>query len=230
VVTDADDRVVAYVWRGEHLPFVRAHSRFNPDDLIVAEVVALDYRAADAALAVCRRWAAEEADRRGRDVKQVRVFTPHEGPVAAAAMQMRATFAKGYGSDGGWMARVLSARRLFSSLQPELSRRLTAANNRFRGALRIVTDGGETTLRIDGSTVRVEDESPNAAASVPMTSEGAVLICRVPQTVLVRLALGSFPPDDLLARLPDPPEERVSDLLQMMFPPVPALLYLADRF
>jgi predicted acetyltransferase len=220
VMTDADGRVRAYVWHGQKLGFVRAHSRFRPDDFVVGEVVAADTRSAEVALTLCRRWAAEEGTR--RHVKQVTFFAPHEGPVASAARHMPATLARAYGPDGGWMARVLSTSSLFASLQPELSRRLAAAHNRFRGTLQVLTDAGDATLSIDADGVR---SAPGAAAA-----GDHALACRLPQTTLAQLAVGCFPPDDLLARVPQPLEDRAIELLQMMFPPRPAQLFLADRF
>jgi hypothetical protein len=220
VVTDADGRVAAYVWRGQRLGFVRAHSRFSPDDLILADVVAADTRSAGAALTLCRRWVADEGSR--RHVGQATFFAPHEGPVVSAAMHMPATLARAYQPDGGWMAHVLSTSRLFSSLQPELTRRLVAANNRFRGTVRVLTDAGDATLSIDADGIR---SVPPASAA-----DGEALVCRLPQTTLAQLALGCFSPDDLLERLSHPPEERVIELFRMMFPPRPAQLFLADRF
>jgi hypothetical protein len=220
VVTDAADRVVAYIWRGGQLVFVRAHSRYNVEDLILAEVVATEPRAADAALTVCRRWGAEEA-RRGRELKRVAFFQPYQGSVAAAAMQSEGTLERGYGPDGGWMARVLDTRRLLASLQPELSLRLAAAGSRFRGTVRVVTEAGEVALSIDGEDVRVEGRDSG--------HEGA-LVCRLPQTTLARLVMGTYPPDDLLARLEEPPREQAAQLLEILFPERPAQIFLADRF
>jgi GNAT superfamily N-acetyltransferase len=219
VVTDPGGRVCGYVWRGRDLGFVRAHSRFNPDDLVVADVVAVEPPAADTVLTVCRRWAAEEAAR--RDVRHVLIYTPHEGAVTAAAMQTQATLARGYGPDGGWMGRVLSTERLLSSLQPELSRRLREAGNTAHRTLRVVTEAGEATLLVDGGSVRVTQEPGEPSEA---------LHCRMPQTTLARLTLGAYPPDDLLQRLSDPPEERASELLRTMFPARPAQTFLADRF
>src|SRR5947209_2060398 len=211
VVTDAGGQITAYVWRGELLQFVRAHSQVRPDELIVAEVVAADVRSARAALALCRQWAAEEGSR--RPIGRVTFFAPHEGPVAAAAMRMHATLARRYEPDGGWMARVLSASRLLSALEPELSRCLAAADTCFRGTVRVMTDAGEAALAIDADGVR--SVLADAAAT-----DGEALVCRLPQTVLARLALGCFPPEDLLVCLPHPPEGRVMELLQMLFQPI----------
>lgn len=221
VVTDAGGRVCGYVWRGRELGFVRAHSRFNPEDLVLADVVAVEPPAADAVLSVCRQWAAEEADRRGRDVRRVRFYIPHEGAVTAAAMQTEASLSRRYGPDGGWMARVLSTRQLLSSLQPELSRRLAEANNVAQFTLRVLTESGGAVLYIDRGSVRVEEDAGQSAEA---------LICRLPQTTLARLAMGAYPPEDLLARLPAPLEERVAQLIRMMFPVRPAQTFLADRY
>lgn len=221
LVTDAGGGVRGYVWRGQELTFVRAHSQYNPEDLVLAEVVAVEPHAADATLTVCRQWAAEEAARRGKDIKRVLFFIPHEGAVTAAAMQREATLARGYGPDGGWMGRVLSTGRLLSSLQPELSRRLADAGNVERCSLRIETETGGTILRVDGGTARVEEGT--GEPDEPR-------VCRLPQTTLARLAMGTYPPEDLLARLQDPVDERVSELLCMMFPVTPAQIFLADRF
>jgi hypothetical protein len=230
MVTDASERVVAYAWRGQWLTFVRAHAEYNPDHLILAEVVADGPRSAEAALTECRQWAIQDGARRGQELKGVMLFMPHEGPVAAAAMHMPSTFCKGYGPDGGWMGRVLSARRLFESLHPEISLRLREARHLFTGRLHLVTDAGDVSLLISGDGVFVEREESQALKADHITPTGQTLVCRLPQTTLVRLVTGSFPPRDLLFKLPKPPDERTIDLLESMFPRRTSQIYLADRF
>jgi hypothetical protein len=119
------------------------------------------------------------------------------------------------------MARVLDTRRLLVSLQPELSRRLAEAHSSFQGMVRVVTEVGDAILHIDGGRVRIEDAGP---------SVGEAIVCRLPQTTLARLAMGTYPPDDLLARMEHPVDERLAELWGMMFPRRPAQIFLADRF
>ena len=45
-----------------------------------------------------------------------------------------------------------------------------------------------------------------------------------------RLALGAFPPGELLARLETPPDERACQLLEALFPLRHPHMHLPDRF
>ncbi|HEX6507290.1 MAG TPA: GNAT family N-acetyltransferase [Chloroflexota bacterium] len=229
VVTDSGGQIVAYAWRGEHLPFVRAHAERNPDHFILAEVAADGSRSADAALACCRQWAIHEGERRRQEVKGILLFLPHVGPVAAAAMHMPATFCRSYGPDGGWMGRVLSARRLFVSLRSEIFLRLREAHHLFTGRLHVVTEEEDLSLLIARDGMTIEGGASQASCMDP-TSPTVETLVKLPQATLARLVMGSYPPHDLLSCLADPLDARTIDLLETMFPHRPSQIFLADRF
>jgi GNAT superfamily N-acetyltransferase len=216
VIVSPDGAAVGYVWRGEELTFVRLHSGYQPDALILAEAVAEEGTAADLAIQVCRSWGAEVAASQSRTVSEVMLFMPAEGAVADAARHVPSTFRQGYGPDGGWMARVLNAERLFRALQPELSFRLTQAGLSVKGSIRMVTDAGSVTLDCEGG--------------LRLVSGGGTRTVNLPQTTLVRLALGAYRPQDLLRRLDSPMGEEMENLLATLFPKREPQLYLADRF
>ena len=211
-----DGQVAGYVWRGEDLNFVRLHSGYKPDTLIIAEAVAAAGPAADVAIQVCRCWGAQEAASRNRDVSEVILFTPPEGAVADAARYLSSTFKQDYGPDGGWMVQVLNTERLFRNLQPELSLRLKLAGSSLKGGVRIVTDAGAVTLDCE-CRVRVVEGAGTRTASLP-------------RTALARLVLGAYQPRDVLHRLEAPIGEEIEDLLATLFPKREPQLYLADRF
>src|SRR5207247_673476 len=113
---------------------------------------------------------------------------------------------------GSSMARVLNVGRLLEALQPELARRLRAAGSSFAGALRIQTEIGAAALTITPDGVTVDDTDPSRASDP--TTRGPQLDLPLPQSELARLALGVFPPGDLLARLERPPDEPTCRLVE----------------
>jgi predicted acetyltransferase len=228
VVVDREEKVRAYAWHARWHWYVGILEREQPDALVIAEVVADGAAAADAILAACRQWATEEEARRSRPVRQVVLSLPPEGPVAAAAMHQSATFLQRFVPCGSSMARVLDVGRLLEALTPELGQRLHAVGCRFAGAVRFQTEVGDAILAVspDGVTV----ERPNHLVNTKGAASGERLELRLPQTTLARLALGAFPPGDLLARLEQPPDERTRRLMEMLFPLRHPHLYLPDRF
>ena len=169
----------------------------------------------------CRQWAREEGARRA--VKQVVLAFPPEGPMSAAAMRQDARFVRNYSACGGSMARVLDVTRLLEALRPELQARLEAAHAGFTGTLAFHTDIGEAALRITPDGVTQE----TAAAR---RDTGTHLTVNLPQTELARLALGAFPPEALLARLPEPPRPEAAHLLEILFPFRHPHMHLPDRY
>ena len=81
---------------------------------------------------------------------------------------------------------------------------------------------GSATLHIALDAVTVETGVENTS--------GDVLRIGIPQTELARLALGAFPPDDFITRLPQPHSEEVKTLLENMFPLRFPHMYLPDRY
>jgi len=120
------------------------------------------------------------------------------------------------------MARVIDVTRLLRALAPEFHARLRASHSQFTGTLVFETDLGDATLHITPNAVTVEEGNDNAS--------GDALRVAIPQTEMARLALGAFPPDDLVARLPQPPDSSVASLLATLFPLRFPHMHLPDRY
>jgi GNAT superfamily N-acetyltransferase len=229
VVMDSQAQIRGYAWRARWTWYVINWERNDPEAMVIAEAMAEGPASADAVLAACRAWAAEESETRSQPAKRVILSLPPEGPVAAAAMQQRAHFSRRYQACGGSMVRVLDVERLLRALQPELTTRLRAAGSPFSGRLQIQTEMGGATLRVSSGCVLVEDQSVRPAATPPVAPPPELAL-RLRQSTLARLALGAFPPEDLLARLEAPPDEKTRQLLQILFPLRHPHMYLPDRF
>lgn len=219
VVVGPDGRLHGYVWRARWCWYVAHTLETNiPNSLVLGEVMADGPAAADAVLAACRIWAREEGEQ--REVKQVVLAFPPEGPLSAAAMRQDARFTRNYSACGGSMARVLDVARLLKALRPELQARLQATQSTFPATLTLRTDIGTATLRIARSEIEIEEGEPE---------DGSALTVELPQAELARLALGAFPPGDLLARLPAFPEA-AKPMLEALFPQRNAHMHLPDRY
>jgi len=220
VVIGPDHGVHGYLWRARWCWYVK-HA-LEPEfkqALVLGEVVADGPGAADAVLAAARIWAEGTVGR--RKFKEVALAFAPEGPLAAAAMRQDARFLRNYSACGGSMARVLSVPRLLEALRPELQARLRDARSDFTGSLRLDTDMGAADLHIDARRISIsEGPSPNRNR----------LAVSLPQTELARLALGAFPPADLLARLPEPPAKEAASLLETLFPLRYPHMHLPDRY
>lgn len=220
VILGADGRLHGYVWRARWCWYVKHKLEADfRDALVLGEVMADGPLAADAVLTTCRLWAQAEGNQ--RKVKQVVLGFPPEGPLAASAMRQYARFQQNYSLCGDSMARVLDVTRLLRALAPEFQARLQAARSEFVGALVFATDMGDVTLQVNRDAVTV--------VSVSAPSEDALRI-RLPQTELARLALGAFPPEDVLARLPQAPQEETATLLCALFPLRLPHMRLPDRY
>src|SRR5262249_34231469 len=154
-VEGPDGQVRGYLWRARWHWYVGIFERRHPAALVLAEVMADGPASADAALAACCQWAAEESAARPEAVTSVLLALPPEGPVAAAAMRQYARFAQNYSACGSSMARVLDVRRLLQALEPEFKVRLDEAGCDFRGLILLRTELGEVLLEIapDGIVV-----------------------------------------------------------------------------
>ncbi len=215
VVLDRDGRIVAYAWLVQRHWWMERMSESSPKALSIGEVVAEGAEAAEAALSVCCRMAAEpHADR-----DAVHIPLPPEGPLALAAMLRGGRFVQAYNRCGGFMVRTLSPRRLMQALGPELALRARRSGLDARTVLRIRTGEGDVSLALSpqGVTVLDRDVAPD-------------LDVEIPQAELARLSLGGYPPRDLLARMPNPPEERAARAIEVLFPRRYPHIYPADRF
>jgi len=220
VVRGPDGVVHGYLWRARWCWYVRHVLETNyKDALALGEVMADSPVSAAAVLAACRIWAEEEAAH--RVVKQVVLAFPPEGPLAAAAMRQDARFVRNYSACGGSMARVLSMTRLLEALLPELRANVRAAHSAFTGSLVLHTEQEAAALQItpEDVTLRAVEQAGKDALRISL-----------PQFELARLALGAFPPADLLARLPEPPSEPAQSLLETLFPLRAPHMYLPDRY
>jgi predicted N-acetyltransferase YhbS len=210
VVLDGNGDVAAYAWRGQPERW-----RARPDAFHLAEVMAEGPVAADAVLAACQQWATEA----GNDPDEIRMAIPPEGPVANAAAYQGGTFTGLHTRDGDFMGRVLDTGRLLHQLRPELSARIRASRLGFEGDLVIATDAGEATLSIGPEGVTTAAESG-----------GLRVVAELPQETLVRLCLGAFEPEDILARLSRAPERQIAKILTALFPRRAPHIYPMDRF
>jgi hypothetical protein len=220
VVVDASGRIGGYAWRGTQFWYARQYARRVPEAFVIGEAVAESREAGTVLLAACRRWAAEASAAPG-PAKQALLFIAPEGPLAVAATRAGGTFSREYVACGGSMARVLNAARLLRSLEPELTARVRAAERWFTGTLRLATDLGVVNLRISPDGVAVAGDGPYP---------GTALTLALPQSQLARLALGAFPPGEILADLPETPPESVLPLVEILFPPRHPHMSIPDRF
>ncbi len=218
VVTDPEGKVRAYAWIANwcHTVFL-VLKEAHPDSFIIGEVAADSPEAADALLAVCKKWAAEDAGPDGVD--NVLLPVAPDSLVAKAAMLQNATLRMDSEASGGSMARVLDVGRLLSALQPELTAKARSARLPFTGTLEIRTDVGGAMLLVSADEVRVVESATPADA-----------ILEMPQTALARLTLGAFAPEDILARLPVEPCSQISALACALFPLRHPQAYAPDRF
>ena len=219
--------IAAYFWRGEGLNYVSLGEQYFPTSLAIGEVVAYTPVAADAILAACRAFAKEESTRLSGEGKPayvaVQLGAQPDSAVAAAA-QYEEAWSIAYSWDcGGPMVRLLDPTRLFVALKPELDERWRAAGLAFRGTLRLHTDLGSVVLDLTSAGI-----SPGAATDA-LPDAQSVLDLALPQTALARLALGGFPPEDLLARLGISDAVWPARILAVLFPRRWPYLYMADR-
>jgi len=225
VLLDPRGELAGYAWDNTGFWFVRTLMDEYRHSFVLAEAVARDNAAADALLSLCHQWAADEAVRRGQPVHSLILAPPPHVPLAAAARQCTASLEQHYSADGEFMARTLHVGRLLRQLAPELALRLRAALPTAHETLCLETDLGGATLHISPDGLSVDD-----GLTVPPPGVAPPLTVRLPQTALVRLALGAFPPGDLLSRLAEPPTGSARDLLEALFPPCYPHIYLPDRF
>ncbi|HET6383207.1 MAG TPA: GNAT family N-acetyltransferase [Armatimonadota bacterium] len=224
VILNPEGVLSAYAWEGKDAWYHGEIAKREPDALALSEALAEGPAAADALLAACRIWAMERSEGRKRSIKRVVIAQPPEGPVAAAAMRQAATFSRRFDPCGSSMVRALNVERLLEALLPELNVRLQRARYPLSGVLHFQTDIGEARLRsLNGTIKPLNPRDPDAP-------KGPVYPVRLPQYELGRLALGAFPPGDLLARLENPPAPETCEILRILFPERNPHMYLQDRF
>jgi hypothetical protein len=222
VVVAPEGYVGGYVWRGPHFWTVRSLARQLLDDLLLAEAVAGDLPSARAVLALCRAWGSAVAATRGTPLRAVTLGLAPEGPVAAAARRADAVLMQRYARCGRSMARVLDAERLVTALAPELARRWSDGGSPYHGAIVLATDAGTVGLRLGPRGLAVT--APPAGGA-----EQAETV-RVPQWTLAQLALGAYPPDEILDAAGVAVTGGVQEALEVLFPPRHPHMFVPDRF
>lgn len=218
VVEDSEGNVVAYALRGAQHWWMESWQRETPESFLLAEVFATGPVAADAVLYACRAWAAET----GEPSPTVEVAGPPEGPVPASAMLQGSQFTKRYTRAGEFMGRTLGPARLLAALKPELDVRIRSSATTFAGTLCIKTDEGDVLLAISSDEIQVLDSGP--------VLDEHLLVVHLPQAELARLVFGGYPPKEVLARLPHPPDEAALDVISALFPQRYPHIYAVDRF
>jgi predicted acetyltransferase len=217
VVVAPDGHIAAMCWYDTEVWFVSANQGWYPETMAFAEVLAESLPAAEVVLSVCRTWALEEGTRRERPVRTVTLPSPHQSAIGRAAAFQDAELTRRHHRVGGFMARTLDPQRLLTQLLPELRQRLRATDVRF-DTLRFVTDEGDVTLRLGAGEAVIGTPADQATATVVL-----------PQAQLAQLALGAFPPEDLLAQLDTPPDHATAMLLKTLFPRRDVHIFAPDR-
>lgn len=220
VVAGPGGEIEGYAWRVLSHWAGRGLQRDHPDALVIGEAVAAHPVAADAVLAACRAWAVEASAARPEPTKEVLLSFPPEGPLAAAVLRQQARCEAISQPAADFMARTLDVQRLLRALKPELTRRAAAVPLDEAGAVRLKTELGAALLNVRGDG-RVDVASDGAAADAATVD--------LPQTELMRLALGVFPPADVLNRLPMPPSAQARRLVEALFPRRHPYIHLPDR-
>lgn len=212
VVVDDTDEVLAYAWMASFVWWMQNKTRDEPDGLHIGEAFAMTPRAADALLAGIRQWAVETGKAHA-DLHQ-----PAVGALGMAARLQDTAMLTLTFRDAQFMARSTGTADLLVALEGELSDRWLAARLGWSGTLRIVADDEAAVIVLTPETLSVlPDGASDDAVDVELTPGE-----------LARLALGSFPPLDLLDR--SGVARDIADVLAVLFPERQPYLYPGDRF
>ncbi|MGB3305287.1 MAG: GNAT family N-acetyltransferase [Thermomicrobiales bacterium] len=211
VVNDAGD-VVAYAWVASGNWWIQARQRDDPKGWQIGEAFASTPDAADALLMACRQWAGE------MDREHVDLHQPALGPIGLAARLQDSTSLSRSFREGQFMGRSTGVADLMRSLEPELQHRWSQSSCDWTGSILVRTGEDEVVIQLAPRSLTVIGETGLKAPVVVDLMPGDV----------ARLALGSFPPVDLLDRIGIARD--VSELLAILFPEQRPYIYPADRF
>ncbi|MDQ3855873.1 MAG: GNAT family N-acetyltransferase [Chloroflexota bacterium] len=209
VVEAPDGAVLGYAWRGTDFWSVDTEEE-TPDALTIGEAVACAPKAADVLLAACRAWAVEAMVRRP-EITRAKLHVAPEGPVYAAATRQHSRLELLWLWSGGFCARTLDTQRLLTALEPELTRRVRSAAAGPWGTIHMLTDLGDVALEVSADGVKV------LPPGEPRSGAKALGEVQLAQQDLTRLALGTFPPGDVLERLSTPPDSDARRWLELLF-------------
>ena len=208
-VLERDGRVVGYAWRASFSWWMQHLAEDRPPALRIGEAFAVDVDAAEAVLAMGRRWA------RALDLPVLTLAIPPDNTVGRVAQLQNCRVTALYSDDAEFMGRVTGLRALMRAMLPELELRWqTAGMAPFTAT--IATGGERVTLSGDENGLALD-------AGLP----GEFEVALDPGT-LARLALGGFDPELVLARQNLP--AAMIRLLGALFPKRTPYIYPADRF
>ena len=208
-VVERDGRIVGYAWRASFCWWMQHIAEDRPPALRIGEAFAADLDAAEAVLAMCRRWA------RALDQPVLALAIPPDGRVGRATQLQNCRTTALYGDESEYMGRTTGLHALLRAIVPELDSRWRAAGlapftaTIATGVERVTVSGDETGIAVD--------------AGVP----GGFAMALDPGTV-ARLALGGFDPELTLARHDLPAD--MMRVLAVLFPKRTPYIYPADRF
>ncbi len=210
-VVQRGGRVVGYAWRGSDFWWMQHLQRDTEPGLKIAEAFAADHVAADAVLAMCRRWA------RSLGQERCALAMPPESRVVRAAMFQDASLTIRHHDEAEFMGRVTGLTVLLQSLVPELEARWPACRTTSPGFALTIVCGSECATVIGSETgIRVEPAG------------GGDMVVHLDPGTMARLAMGGFPPETVLERAAVPASAR--PVLEGLFPQVVPYIYPADRF
>lgn len=201
VAVDASNRVRGYAVHGRKADWV-------------SEAAAAD---ADAVAALLRHLA-QRAQAAGKESFSINL--PTDAPFVRLARTLCSVEVVEHTRPGaGWQARLLDIASAFAKLEPELSARLARSTQAgWRGHLRLETEIGGVTLRVDRTGVRVDRRSE------------AQVICRLPQTRLTQLLFGYITVAEAAAAPDSDIPYTASPIMAALFPPVVAYIAGLDWF
>lgn len=210
-VVERAGRVVAYAWRGSRFWWMEHLDRDTAPALKIAEAFAADADAADAMLAVVRRWARELGQER------CELAIPPDNRVAQAAMFQQASITAQYDDEAEFMGRATGLVALLRALAPELEDRWRLMGATTQGFAITIACGRERAT-LTGSDAGLVIESGGAGDRTVDLDPGTV----------ARLATGGFPSERVLERAGV--VASAWPVLAALFPQHAPYIYPADRF
>ncbi len=216
VLVNPSGEIVAYAWLAmieNWWMFVRR--RDFPNAFHFAEIMASNPTAADIVLSACLRWAKQASP----SSERIDIAIPPEGLVFSAVSYEGGMVLQINERRGDFMSRTLDTERLLRQMQPEFESLIRSSNTGFNGQLTFETNEGNGSLFI----------TPDGVTLEPTEVEQHIVVDLDPGT-LGQLCLGAYETGDVLARLPNPPDEKATSLLETLFPRRYPHIYPLDRF
>jgi predicted N-acetyltransferase YhbS len=208
-VLEREGRIAGYAWRASFGWWMEQIAEDRPPALRIGEAFAVDPGAAEAVLALCRRWS------RDLGLPVVTLAVPPDCRVGQAAQLQNCRVTALYGDESEFMGRAVGLRALMQAMLPELEARWEVAGLPPFAAT-IVTGGERATISGDETGIAVD-------AGLPGDIEVAL-----DAGTLARLALGGFEPRLALSRSDAP--AAMMRVLEALFPKRTPYIYPADRF